>query len=352
MTAGRIVAVRLTALGDVLLATPALRALAHAHPDAPLTLVTSPAYAPLLEGLDFLDRVVPWAKGRPAAEVARALKAAGPVGSYVDLQHKLRTAVLGRRLGAGRHVAFRRRTLGGGLAALVGRDPVRQGRHATRLYLDALAPLGVDPPRGKGALTPTVAVPEAARDAGARAVAALGCRPVVAVAPGATWATKRWDPAHFAGVARHLAEARGAALVLVGGPGDGPALEACRTAATFDLDASDRDLPGLAGVLAATDVLVAGDTGLAHLASAVGVPVVSVFGPTASSRWAPAGSRVASLELACSPCSNHGGPTCPEGHHRCLGDLGPAPVIAAALAVLEAAAPAGDPAAAGRGGEG
>ncbi len=352
MSDRRMVAVRLTALGDVLLATPALRALAHAHPDAPLTLVTSPAYAPLLEGLDFLDRVVPWARGRPVGELARALKADGPVTTYVDLQHKVRTAVLGRRLGAPRRLAFRRRTLTGGLAALVGRDAVRQGRHATRLYLDALELLGVDPPRGKGALTPAVALPEAARDAGARAVAALGRRPVVAVAPGATWATKRWDPARFAAVARHLAEARGAALVLVGGPGDGPALEACRAAVAFDLDASDRDLPGLAGVLAATDVLVAGDTGLAHLASAVGAPVVSVFGPTAPSRWAPAGSRVLSLGLDCSPCSNHGAQACPLGHHRCLADLAPAPVIAAALAVLDGAAPAGDPAAAGRGGEG
>lgn len=333
--AGRIVVVRQSALGDVLLATPAIRALAQARPEAQVTLVTGPAYVPLLEGLDWLGGVVPWPPGRSVRAMAAELRAAGPVPTYVDLQHKARTVALGGRLRSWERVAFRRRTPVQGVLALLGRDPVLSGRHATRLYLDALRPLGVLPPRGKGALRPEVAVPEGAAAAGRAAVDALGRRPVIAFAPGARWATKRWDPARLAAVARGLAEAPGAATVLAGGPGDEDALEAFRAAAPPDLDATDRDLEGLAGILAATDLLVAGDTGLAHLASAVGVPVVSIFGPTAPSRWAPAGARIVQVPVPCAPCSNHGGPTCPEGHHRCLGELPVDAVLAAARARLE-----------------
>ena len=68
--------------------------------------------------------------------------------------------------------------------------------------------------------------------------------------------------------------------------------------------------------------VVAGDTGLMHMAGAFGVPLVGVFGPTTAQDgfWCYEGETV-SVDLACSPCSRHGGPRCPQTHHACMEDL-------------------------------
>jgi hypothetical protein len=91
----------------------------------------------------------------------------------------------------------------------------------------------------------------------------------------------------------------------------------------------------LAAALALCRLLVTCDSGPVHLASAVGTPALALFGPTSPVRWAPAPpGRALSLGLPCAPCSNHGGETCPMGHHRCLGDLGADTVAAAAREML------------------
>lgn len=113
------------------------------------------------------------------------------------------------------------------------------------------------------------------------------------------------------------------------GPGDRAAVEAFH-AAIGDrpfLDASSASLGTLSALIARARVLVGNDSGPIHLATMLGVPTVALFGPTSHVRWGPppgheARHRVARLELACSPCSNHGGRACPEGHHRCMTELG------------------------------
>jgi heptosyltransferase-2 len=158
----------------------------------------------------------------------------------------------------------------------------------------------------------------------------------VAIAPGARWATKRWPAERFAEVADALA-AGGAAIVLCGGPGDTDAFAAFRAAFHGKVAADLSPLPvdALAAAIARIQLLVAGDSGPVHLASAVGTPALALFGPTSTVRWGPAPpGRALSLGLPCSPCSNHGGNYCPLGHHRCLADLAPQAVIAAAREML------------------
>ena len=95
--------------------------------------------------------------------------------------------------------------------------------------------------------------------------------------------------------------------------------------------------PELTALLARSRVLVTNDSGPAHVASAVGTPVVAVFGPTVPAfGYTPFGERNRIVEragLACRPCSSHGPQVCPLGHHRCMKEIGPEAVLAA----LEAA---------------
>jgi heptosyltransferase-2 len=161
-------------------------------------------------------------------------------------------------------------------------------------------------------------------------------RPAVGLAPGATWATKRWAPERFAALGDALHD-QGFDLVLVAGPGDAEAVAAFRAAlrAPLAADLTTLGVAPLAAALARLKLLVACDSGPVHVAAALGTPVLSLFGPTSTIRWSPPPpGRALSLGLDCQPCSNHGGERCPLGHHRCLGDLTTAAVLAAARELL------------------
>ena len=327
-----ILVIRYSALGDVVLATSVLDPLRERFPGARIEWVTAPAYAPLLEGLPGVAAVHRMEHGgiRAAARLGRSLR--GRFDLAVDLQNKVKSAVVARSA-APRRIVFRRRTARQAALALVGLDRPRTGSHATELYADALRPVGITRP-GKMQVHLSA---QARSDA--TAALAGAAHPRVAIAPGASQATKRWPAERFAEVARSVAAA-GASVVLAGGPSDRPALDAfaraCRVPVAADLTA----LPvgALAAALAEVELLVACDSGPVHLASAVGTPTLAIFGPTSAERWGPAApGRVISLSLACAPCSNHGGARCPERHHRCMLDLEAGAVTAAALEMIAAA---------------
>jgi heptosyltransferase-2 len=325
----QILVIRYSALGDVVLATSVLEPLRARFPGARIEWVTDALYAPLLEGLPEIAQI--HRLGRDGADAALPLAARlrGRFDVVIDLQNKLRSAVVARAA-APLRTAFRRRTALRALMSVFGSDPPLVRAHATQLYAEALAPLGVTAPgKVKVSLSPQ-----------ARALASDALEgvegPVVAIAPGARWATKRWPAERFAALADAL-HADGARIVLCGGPGDRVAFEAFRAAARVRVaaDLSFLPLDALAAAIARVDLLVACDSGPVHLATAVGTPVLALFGPTSTRRWGPPPpGRALSLELPCAPCSNHGGDYCPEGHHRCLGDLTPQLVLAGARELL------------------
>lgn len=161
-----------------------------------------------------------------------------------------------------------------------------------------------------------------ARAAGVAASPAPWIRPAargdtLLVAPGAAHATKRWP---YWGA---LAQAWGGPVRAIGGPEDAAAVARIGGVAEA----------GFARTIAALDgafALVAGDTGLLHLAAAAGVPVVGLFGPTTSEDgfWCHAGVAL-EKPLPCRPCTRFGGDRCPVGDHACLRELTVAQVLAA-----------------------
>lgn len=321
----RIVVIRLSALGDVLLATPMLRELKRLS-GARVELVTSPLLVPLLEGLSFLDAVTPNVPG---------LKLGRP-DLVIDLQHKARTILLSLRSGAGRRLALRRRTFGQLLRAAAGRDLPIAGPHQVERYFAPLRSLGfaaLDPgPLAIGLRSEVRAAAEAELAAlGLTAVSRSG--PLLGLAPGAAHATKRWPAERFAEVAAafpdHLP-------VLLGARSDGVQLDAVGKLLRPGLDARELGLPALALLIERCALLVSNDSGPVHLAQAVGTKVVAAFGPTDPLRWAPRGphARTATLRLPCSPCTNHGGAICPIGTHACLRDLSSAQVVRLARDLL------------------
>jgi heptosyltransferase-2 len=324
-----ILVIRYSALGDVVLATSVLEPLRARYPRARIEWVTDPLYAPLLEGLPELSRVHRLTREGPDAALPLAGRLRGKFDAVIDLQNKLRSALVAR-VAAPLRTVFRRRSATRALLALFGNDPPLVRAHATQLYAEALAPLGVT---GAGPLKVSLSPQAVALAADAlRGVEA----PAVALAPGARWATKRWPAERFAAVADALS-AEGFRIVLCGGPGDRDAFAAFRAVvrAPVAADLSFLPIDALAAAIARVQLLVACDSGPVHLATAVGTPVLALFGPTSVTRWGPpAPGRALSLGLPCAPCSNHGGDFCPEGHHRCMADLAPEAVLAAAREML------------------
>ena len=161
-------------------------------------------------------------------------------------------------------------------------------------------------------------------------------RPVVALAPGAVGPSKRWPAASYADVARRLA-AEGHWVWVVGGPGEKEL--AAQIADGADIrDLTGPDLRNAILALAAATVAVSNDSGLLHVAAALGTPAIGIFGPTSAWHWAPLNPIAAVIETAdelpCRPCHK---PVCRLGHHRCMRDI---PVERVAMSVRQAIGPA------------
>ena len=167
-------------------------------------------------------------------------------------------------------------------------------------------------------------------------------RPVVALAPGAVGPSKRWPGASYAALAGRLL-GEGFAVWVLGGP-DEKALAAEIVADTPARDLTGHDLRDAILALAAAAAAVSNDSGLLHIAAALGTPSIGIFGPTSPWHWAPLNPLAATIEttgeLPCRPCHK---PVCRLVHHRCMRDIAPEQVLAAARRVLAAAPPASRP---------
>jgi heptosyltransferase-2 len=162
-------------------------------------------------------------------------------------------------------------------------------------------------------------------------------RPAVALAPGAVGPAKRWTTDGYAALARRLLS-DGFAVWVLGGPGEKAAAQAI-VGDTQARDLTGTDLREAILALAAATAAVSNDSGLLHVAAAVGTPTVGIFGPTSPWHWAPLNPLAATIqarnELPCRPCHK---PVCRFGHHRCMTEITPDDVYLATSRALEAVA--------------
>jgi heptosyltransferase-2 len=312
-----VLAVRFGSLGDVILTTPLLRAVRRAHPDARITYVTKERYAPLLATSPHVAAVVALAPGEPVIALARRLR--GARWDYrLDLHGSLRSFALRTLLG-GRWGTWPKRRGRRALLLYMGVDRLSPPVPAAERYFEAAAALAVAPDGGPAEVHP------APQDE-ARAASLVPAGPYVALCPGAAHWNKRWPPAHWRALAAALMD-RGQPVVGVGTAAEQTLLDAPGVISTFG-----EGLGVAAAILRRARAVVANDSGLMHLATAVGTPVVALFGPTATAfGYAPyrGSSVVLELSLPCRPCTAFGGAHCPMGHHRCMIDLHPTRVAAA-----------------------
>jgi ADP-heptose:LPS heptosyltransferase len=164
----------------------------------------------------------------------------------------------------------------------------------------------------------------------------LDRRAVLVLAPGSGAREKNWPEEFFLAVAKWWRESSGGAVILLVGPVESERGGIDRLAERC-LVARDLSLSQLAALLDRSDVYLGNDSGVTHLAAAVGVPTFAIFGPSDPRQWAPRGKKVAviSRQIACSPCVNATMKNCP--HRACLSALYPDQVIAAMMPLKEQA---------------
>jgi len=322
-TAPRILAVRFSSIGDIVLITPLLRALRERHPECYLAVATKQAFAPLLSENPHLDRVIEYDRNTALTKLASQIRA-GRFSHHLDLHDNLRSRAL-RWLVPGRWTGYPRYRTARALLIRTKRNvypentpPVPERFFAAARELDVRpdgkpAELHINPSESRNA------------DTWLEQRGLAQTRPLVVLAPMAAHATKRWPVERWLELVPR-AIAAGADIAVVGGPGD---IEACKVVADAggERAASNAGAMGLQGtgaLLEKASVTVSGDTGVMHMSTAVGTPVVTLFGPTAEPfGFFPykAESTALQLDLKCRPCSKMGGPVCPLGHHRCLRDI-------------------------------
>lgn len=329
-------------LGDMILTTPLLARLAA---EGPVHVVATPANAGVLRHHPAVAGVIVYDKRgadrgvRGLWRVARAVRATGARRAFLA-QGSMRTAMLALLAGIPERIGFE--TSAG--RALYTRRVLydRRAHHALRLLALGGARSAASAPRPSLHMS---GEEHAAVDALLTAAGVEAHAPLIGLAPGSVWATKRWP--HVGELAARLVQdaalPRTARLVVIGGPDD-TALATAISQAVADvggppvIDATGRlSLLASAALIARCQVMITNDSAPLHLASAMDVPTVALFGPTVPAMgFGPLATRALVAEhpsLPCRPCHAHGPMACPLGHWRCMRDV-TAPEVAARVASL------------------
>ncbi|HEX8137646.1 MAG TPA: glycosyltransferase family 9 protein [Pyrinomonadaceae bacterium] len=316
-TVRRVLVVRLRSIGDTVLATPALHALRRFLPGARIDILLEDWVAPVLDGFPEVDRIITVERRASAfsrARVARELRAARYDVAY-NLHGGTTATLLTRGSGAGARVGYDDYQYSR-LHNHAAPSPIelwgRERLHSVEQQLALLGWTGVpvtDRPRTSLAVTERAAESIEAR---LSAAGLNGPKPFALVHPAAAFETKRWAARNFARVIEYLHE-REIDCVAVSAPNEAAVIAELGRETRLSVTAfTDLSLQEVTALAARSRLFVGNDSGIAHIAAAVGAPSVVIFGSSNTTHWRPWAHAPAALvreELHCQPCPGY---TCAE----------------------------------------
>jgi heptosyltransferase-2 len=307
-------------IGDFVRGHTVVRVLKQRWPNRPVDLLVTSLCAPLVDYMPGVRSGIVWDLPRSRLAVARQrglaaeLRARG-YGTALVLPRTWKSAIAPALAGIPERVGF----FGEARFGLINR--MRWGEKALPRFIDknaALAlPDGAKLPPEWPAPQLRVPVDEIGRW---RQANGLGTGPAVALAPGSVGASKRWT--YYPQAAKLLA-GRGLDVWVVGGPGEKPlAQEIVAAGGPRVRDLAGADLRNGILAMAAASVAISNDSGLMHVAAAIGTPTMGIFGPTSPYHWAPLNGLAATVQtktvVPCQPCHR---PVCTLNDHRCMRDI-------------------------------
>jgi predicted lipopolysaccharide heptosyltransferase III len=315
----RILVVKLRYVGDVLLATPVLSRLRERFPKAHLAMMVNPGTDGVVRGHPALDDVLVVERGNPARQwrFARELRARR-YDLVIDLTDSDRSAVLSWLTGAPVRLGYNSegRWRGRLYSRIVEAD--RFGMHQVRYHLKATEALGLTGPPP----APALVVSQEARSAADRLLKEAGIdasRPLVCLHPGARWWFKSWPGERFAALADRVQTETSAQALFLGGEQERIAAGRIAQSMTtpFRSLVARTGLQELGALLERAALMVSNDNGPMHMAAALRVPVIGLFGPSDPTVWGPWGDghRTFYKGLDCRACFH---PDCFRGEQNCM----------------------------------
>jgi heptosyltransferase II len=320
-------------IGDFVRGHTVVRVLKQRWPNRPVDLLVTSQRAPLVDYMPGVRAGIVWDLPRSRLAVGRQWGLAAQLrarnyGTALVLPRTWKSAIAPALAGIPERVGF----VGEARFGLLNRW--RWGEKALPRFIDKNAALAL--PDG-APLPPQWPVPQLVVPADEigrwRQANGLGSRPAVALAPGSVGASKRWT--YYPEAARLLAQ-QGLDVWVVGGPDEKAlASEIVAVAGPRVRDLTGTDLRNGILAVAAADLAISNDSGLMHIAAAIGTPTMGIFGPTSPYHWAPlnglAATVVTGTVVPCQPCHR---PVCTMNDHRCMRDIPASDVVDIAQRVL------------------
>ena len=349
--------VRLRLIGDVIFTTPAIRALKRSVPDAHLTYLVEHDAAPVLAQNPHLDDLItirrPQGLGRALSDLTSAQRLrAARFDAVIDFHGGPRSSWLTWATGAPTRIGYCVPYRGWAYTQTISRPRQLRARHSVENQWDLLAPFGgrlAAPPDPCRDPVEMLEDPAAAAQV-ARRLSAVGVgrdHTLIVIHASAGNPFRRWPAASFVEVIATLAASdRSRKFMVTSGPSDAGAAAQINKAARDRLgdrapaiiEREEFSLAELRSLIGRAALFIGGDSGPLHVAATTRVPIVGIYGPTLSARSAPwrdpacISESVDSGELPCRPCDQR---RCRPGDFRCLTEIRPAAVVAAAERALE-----------------
>jgi heptosyltransferase II len=320
-------------IGDFVRGHSVVRVLKARWPNRPVDLLVSTQCAPLVDYMPDVRSGIVWDLPRSRLALARQwglakLLRANRYGTALMLPRTWKCALAPALAGIPERVGF----VGEARFGLLNRW--RWGERRLPRFIDTLAALAL--PDGTALPSewpvPQLVVPAEERHRWQQANA-LGPGPAIALAPGSVGSSKRWT--YYAEAAKMFVE-QGLDVWVVGGPAEKSMADGIIAAGGPRIrDFTGNDLRNGILAVAAASIVVSNDSGLMHIAAAVGTPTMGIFGPTTPGLWAPLNGLAATIQtktvVPCQPCHR---PVCTMNEHRCMRDILVDDVITAAQRVL------------------
>ena len=285
-TTSRLTAIMPSWVGDVVMATPALRLLRRHLPDAHITAALRPGLAVLLKGLPEVDDCLEISPGGLFGPLTsgRFLARNNPE-AVIIFPNSMRSALVARFSRARHRIGLKRQGRSMLLTHAIEPESGEQIHTTLEDYVhlvEAIIETSAEPDE----LQPRLAVTPEDREAASKAMN-LDEGPYAVLVPGANRQDKRWPAECFAQLADHLVHEHGLRVAVTGSPAEQPVVQAVLDHANntlIDLSITSMGLGGLKAILADASLAVTNDTGPRHIAAALETPIVSLFGPT-DQRW-------------------------------------------------------------------
>ncbi len=326
-------------IGDAVMATPTLSALRAHFPSAEITLLARPPIAALFEAHPDVDRRRVYERPGQHDGLGGLFRLIGALrAERFDLAFLLQNAFEAALIAAAAGIPQRVGYAADGRGLLLTRSLNRTAGHQRDAYLRLMRLVGGnDAPAEPPHLVVTADERQQARHRlASHGISEADC--CVGVNPGAAYGSaKQWSPARFAAVADQWVEQDGARILIFGGAADREVAEAVGRKMTHPQIclAGQTTIREMMSLLSHCRLLITNDSGPMHVASALGVPVVAVFGPTDPAATSPAGAmhRIVHVPVACAPCTHR---VCPIDH-RCMEGVSVLAVLDAAREMLDIA---------------